>query len=248
VTVPLRNVLAPARWPAVARKVVDRVAEPSGQQAPASSWARARARETGEALGAIDAELWEEADAFARRFQVDAAERLARLDVTLGGGGSTALLYFLTRRKRPHVAVETGVAAGFSSQAILAAMDANGRGHLFSSDLPYFRVRDPERYIGVLVDDALRERWTLLTEGDRRNLPRILRACGPIELVHYDSDKRSRERAWALNRLWPALAPGAVVVIDDIGDNLQFRDFTESRGLDPIVLAFEGKFIGVLGL
>ena len=57
--------------------------------------------------------------------------------MSLGGGGNFILLYFLTR-KFNKVVVETGVAAGWSSLAILGAFEKNGEGKLYSSDFPYF--------------------------------------------------------------------------------------------------------------
>jgi hypothetical protein len=43
-------------------------------------------------------------------------------DISGGGAAAFELLYFLTRFRSPKVAVETGVAAGWSSRAILDAM------------------------------------------------------------------------------------------------------------------------------
>ncbi len=41
---------------------------------------------------------------------------------------------------KPRVMVETGVAAGFTTAVALAAMEANGIGHLYSLDLPPLEV------------------------------------------------------------------------------------------------------------
>jgi hypothetical protein len=35
--------------------------------------------------------------------------------------------------------------AGFSSSAILTALKENGEGILYSSDFPYFRIKNPEK-------------------------------------------------------------------------------------------------------
>ncbi|WP_169985775.1 hypothetical protein [Microbispora sp. H10836] len=43
-----------------------------------------------------------------------------------GGAGGIELLYLLTRLLRPALALETGVAADWSTAAMLAAMRANG--------------------------------------------------------------------------------------------------------------------------
>src|SRR3712207_8827457 len=69
---------------------------------------------------------------------------------------------------------------------------------LFRS-FPYFRIADPEKYVGYLVPDELKARWTLYTKGDRRNLPQILRPGRTLDLVHYDSDKTRDRKSTRLN-------------------------------------------------
>lgn len=46
------------------------------------------------------------------------------------------LAWCLTRHLRPEFVVETGVARGLTTRVILEAMDRNGRGRLWSIDLP----------------------------------------------------------------------------------------------------------------
>ena len=55
--------------------------------------------------------------------------------IKMGDGSPMNLLYNLIMHHKPRYVVETGVAAGFSSQAFLKAMNVNGRGKLYSSDL-----------------------------------------------------------------------------------------------------------------
>jgi hypothetical protein len=153
-------------------------------------------------------------------------------------------MYFLVRHLRPSVVVETGVAAGWVSSAVLTAMDLNGSGHLWSSDLPLLRVGDPDGFVGWLVEPALRHRWTLATRGDRRTLPDTVSRVAEIGLFHYDSDKSYEGRAFAYSQIVPKLTASSLMVWDDIQDNWHFRDITRD---DPsaVVLRFEGKFVGV---
>ena len=37
----------------------------------------------------------------------------------------------------------------------------NKKGKLFSSELPYFNFKDPEKYIGLLVEEKYKYRWKL---------------------------------------------------------------------------------------
>lgn len=143
--------------------------------------------------------------------------------------------------------VETEVAFGFSSRAFLRALTDNGAGRLLSSDFPYFRQSEPERLIGVLVEPELRDRWTLLVAGDRVNLPIIAGAADRIDLFHYDSDKSYSGRAFALHALQASLAEGALVIFDDVQDNLHFRDWMQATGADHQIFEYGGKWIGTTG-
>jgi predicted O-methyltransferase YrrM len=232
------------------RKVGLRVTERryTRERSDAKAWAEERAVDATELLRAIDATLWDEAAAWATEFESHASQRLRPVGFDLGGGGHYPLLYFLTRRMRPEVVVETGVAAGWSSVAILSALERNGAGTLLSSDFPYFRLPDPERFVGWLVPQGLRHRWQLDIDGDRKALPRFMRSAPSVDLFHYDSDKTDAGRRFAMNTVGPYLSPGAVVVMDDIADNNFFRDYVAASNLRTHVFKFEAKYLGVIGL
>ena len=66
-------------------------------------------------------------------------------------------LYAIFRHLRPQVAVETGVANGFSTAFALLALDHNGEGHLHSVDLPREAPPDLEEMRGFNVDRQLEE-------------------------------------------------------------------------------------------
>jgi predicted O-methyltransferase YrrM len=246
-----RNAFRPDYLSVMASKLVSRVTDRphAAREREAIAWAEARAHPADQLARAIDPELWEESKELAARLESAGRAQLAVLEEDpCQGGGHAALLYFLVRATKAEVAVETGVALGFSTAAILSAMAANGRGHLFSSDFPAFRHRDPERHVGCLVDDNLRDRWTLDLRGDRKALERIVQAVDSIDLFHYDSDKTYRARERATRRVEPLLAPDAVVIMDDVQDNLFFRDHVEARGVECEVVDYEGKYLGIVGL
>jgi predicted O-methyltransferase YrrM len=212
----------------------------------AAAWYESQAVAFNEFAAAKDARLWEEsleaADAAKRR----ARERLNAVGETMGGG-TASMLYFLVRMRNPQCVVETGVAAGFSSQAILQALEINAQGgRLFSSDFPYFRKKDPESLVGIAVEPALREKWTLYLEGDRANLPRILRTCGPIDLLVYDSDKSRAGRAFAMDYLVPRMTDTGLIVMDDIDDNDFFKEFVAGAASDFRIFRYNGRHVGVV--
>jgi predicted O-methyltransferase YrrM len=240
-----RNALRPHYLPVMGRKLVERF-RPSHRD-DAVRWADGRAESIATFAESLDADLWAESGAWAAEFREQAIVKLEAKSVPLRGGGHFRLVHFLVRVLRPEVVLETGVGVGYTSQAILLALEQNGAGILYSSDFPYFRMEDPARYVGCLVEDSLRARWRLGLHGDRANLAEFLPQIDTIDLVHYDSDKSIGGRAFVMDAVAPKLAPGAVVVMDDIDDNTYFRDWVERSGTPGRVFKRGGKFSGLAG-
>jgi predicted O-methyltransferase YrrM len=246
-----RNALRPGYLPVMTSKVLSKFTDRphAARERDATAWAGARARRADDIARAVDPELWGEAQEVGTRLEEAGARKLAALEEDPHqGGGHSSLLYFLVRYAKVEIAVETGVALGYSTAAILSAMRANGRGHLYSTDFPAFRHREPERHIGCLVDDHLRDRWTLSLRGDRKGLDRVLKEVDRIDLLHYDSDKTYRGRQRVVRRVEPLLAPDALLMMDDIQDNFYFRDYVDGRGTDPEIVDYDGKYLGIVGL
>jgi predicted O-methyltransferase YrrM len=245
-----RNALRPGYAGVIGRKAVGRFRRRERTSAEALAWARSVQASGGGVCKALDETLWHEALRFRAEVQRRVDELSRQLDTTVGYGVRADLLYFMVRWLRPTVVVETGVAYGYSSFTILSALAQNGHGRLWSSDFPFFRDRDPERIIGALVPAELRTNWTLHTRGDARNLPAILREVDTIDLLHYDSDKSYAGRRRAFDTLLPRLAPGGVVLMDDIEDNTFFRDHVTMRAptTDCEVMGDGKHFVGAIGL
>lgn len=153
----------------------------------------------------------------------------------------------MTRLVEPSCVVETGVAAGFSSSAFLEAMDKNGKGHLYSSDFPYFRLDNPERYIGILVEDKIKKRWSLFVEGDKNNIPKISKKIDRIDILHYDSDKSYEGREYVFQALKDKMHEKSVIIYDDIEDNNHFYYINKRLNSKCLVFEFENKHVGVVG-
>src|SRR5690606_3285080 len=109
-------------------------------------------------------------------------------------------------------------------------------GWLISTDVPYVG-RHNEPYVGCVVPEHLRSKWTLIRRPDRDALPGARTRVGTIDLCHYDSDKSYDGRAWAYRLLWQHLRPGGILISDDVQDNRAFRDFVEEVGIQPVVVA-----------
>lgn len=250
-----RNMLRPGYFGEMKRKLFLRLKDRNNADEPAqaTAWCKEESESAQDWGMSVNAKLWKEAQSFTKAQIPHIESKVKELKDTgvdvgsdLGGGGNYTLLYFLTRLNKPEYVVETGVAAGFSSRAILAALAKNGSGKLFSSDFPCFRLDNPEQYIGALVEDELRENWTFLTKGDRANIPKLVAECGPIELFHYDSDKTRDGRNFALDQIAPKLTNKSIIIFDDIHNNMHFADYVKEHKSNYKVFPFERKWVGVI--
>ncbi len=162
------------------------------------------------------------------------------------GDADIILLYYLVRAFKPEVVLETGVAAGFSSASILEALKQNGGGILYSSDFPYLKMKNPEKYIGIMVED--RSDWNLYIRGDRKNIPKIVSQLKRIDLFHFDSDKSYQGREFVYKTIQKKLHDKSLLVFDDVSDNEFFIDYFGNSDFDYRILRrsrYSNKFVGI---
>ncbi|MCY7294347.1 class I SAM-dependent methyltransferase [Alteromonas sp. a30] len=242
------------RLPVLLGKVFQRLTDKKQENNEANlRWLAQQQQDFAEYAQSLDAELWQESLAYAKSLEAHANKVLSNIDVTLGGGGFYPLIYFVTRYLKPQTVVETGVAAGYSSHAFLSGLqknaDSGADGRLFSSDFPYFRIENPEKYIGILVPEDLKARWHLFIDGDAKNLSKIAQSVSSVDLFHYDSDKRYAGREQAMQALKTKLSDNALIIMDDINDNSFFMDLclSEQQKQPYRIFEFGGKYIGMLG-
>lgn len=239
------------KWRELFKKLYLRVTSPSrAEEFEASEWAASQASDFYSYLSLADKALQEATCLFIETEYSSSQKKSNSLllkGVDLGGGAHVALLFFLVIRLKPKAVLETGVAAGHSSYAILKAMHLNGFGKLYSSDFPYFRLKNSTSYIGTVVPEELRNDWKLYLDGDASNLPKIFsHSKEKFRLVHYDSDKRRKSRENFIHIVRPHLDQVYVLIFDDIQDDLSFRDFVVGHRLDYLVFKWEGKFVGCI--
>lgn len=174
------------------------------------------------------------------------AERLAaKAAVAMGGPGDLDLLFAAIQLSDAQKVVETGVAYGWSSLAILAGLGDREDARLASVDMPYPKMNN-EDFVGIAVPERLRGKWQLIREPDRNGLRKAITLMGgAIDLCHYDSDKSYQGRAYAYPLLWQALRPGGIFISDDIQDNFAFKDFVEREGVGFAITESQGKFVGI---
>ncbi len=165
--------------------------------------------------------------------------------VAMGGPGDLDLLYWSAEHLNASKVIETGVAYGWSSLAILLSLRNRKDSRLISTDMPYPK-RNNDSYVGCLVPEELKNNWYIIRYADRQALPKAVKALGQIDMCHYDSDKSYDGRMWAYPILWKALKPNGFFISDDIGDNVAFRDFSSIVERNPIVIKKANKYIGVI--
>ena len=193
-----------------------------------------------------DIRIFKESKKFYNNLKNISREKIKSLSYKMGGGGNYLLLYFLIRKYKPKIILETGVALGFSSKAILEAIEVNKEGKLFSSDYPYLNAKNGKQNIGLLVDKHLRQNWMLFLDGDSKNIKNIKQLITSIDLFHYDSDKSVLGRQFTILSLKELLHANSIIVMDDIQDNLFFKNFTEKYCCQFYVFEFEKKYCGII--
>ncbi|MBV9451232.1 MAG: class I SAM-dependent methyltransferase [Streptosporangiaceae bacterium] len=166
------------------------------------------------------------------RIVADLTEAGARVGIASYGGWNDgdrafgAAIWCLVAHRRPETVVETGVAHGLTSRVVLEGLNRNGRGHLWSVDLPAVdSALHPE--IGMAVSAGLRSRWTYVRGTARERLPGLLAELTAIDMFIHDSLHTGRNQRFELESAWAALRPGGVAVVDDIDHSLAFRTFVD---------------------
>lgn len=175
----------------------------------------------------------------------EAHSKVENLPVKMGGGGDMNLLYYLSEYIQAQKVIETGVAHGWSSLAILLSLSQRSGSRLISTDMPYAKMGN-ENFVGCVVPDQLKNKWTLLRLADKSGLPKALMQFDEIDLCHYDSDKSYEGRKWAYPKLWNKLRSGGLFISDDVGDNIAFKEFAESMEIKPTIVKFKSQYIGIL--
>ena len=247
-----RRLLQPQYWPELRRFVMRRL---SGKPLDENTAPEAHAvtadmaishAEAFEALGLPNSGL--------RSFASEEHARWAAAEMRvnaarggMGGGADIDLLYSLCCAFNAVRVLETGVAFGWSSLAILSAVGSRPGAMLTSVDLPYLGA-NLDDLVGLAVPNDLKERWSLRRGADRDELPQAIADTRPIDLAHYDSDKSYAGRRWAYPLIWEGLRDGGLLMSDDVEDNLAFLDFAADISVKPLIVSapYRNRLAGIL--
>jgi hypothetical protein len=168
-------------------------------------------------------------------------ELWTRVTAELGGSGPLVgsgydadpllarAVWCIVRSLAPERVVETGVSRGLTTRAVLEALEVNGRGHLWSIDLP--PMQDPWRSrVGEAVRRAPRHRWTYLRGASSRLLPPLCAELRSIDVFIHDSLHTEENVVFELETVWPHLRAGGVAVVDDAASNRGFAHAAKTLG------------------
>lgn len=166
----------------------------------------------------------------------------------MGGPGYIDFIYNAVRLLKAKLVIETGVAYGWSSLAILAGFSENNdEGKLYSVDMPYPN-RNNEPYVGIVVPKRFKKNWKIIDRPDITGIPIAKKLIQTkIDLCHYDSDKTREGRSISYPILWESLRSGGLFISDDIGDNLFFAEFVNSLNAPYCVVKVQGnQYMGAI--
>jgi len=240
-------VLKPRYWiqyfQLLKRKIFD-IRDNESEKDKAISWAKKNAVDYDNSWEKIG--LKGETNKFDKQILIEANKLASNYKGLMGGPGHIDFIYNAVKLLKAKYVIETGVAYGWSSLAILKGLSDNAGGKLFSIDMPYPQ-KNNENYVGVVVPQYLRKNWTLIRKPDNPGIFDALKiAKTPIDLCHYDSDKSWWGRKFAFPVLWKSLRSGGLFISDDIQDNLFFYEFIRNKSSNFAIVEFEGKFIGLI--
>jgi len=212
-----------------------------------TAWCSENSIENSKALKAVGIQhAYQKIETIFPSIMKQATEKASTVEVQMGGEGELSLLYHLCIGFKVKKVIESGVAYGWSSLAILLAIKDTEGATLISNDMPYVKM-DNEDFVGVVVPNEYRNKWELQRSPDISGLPKAFKKMkGSIDLFHYDSDKSYVGRMWASKLIWKHLKPGGLFISDDINDNLAFKHFSENVDRKPIIVEHLGKYVGII--
>jgi len=146
-------------------------------------------------------------------------------------------LYTLVREIKPEVVVETGVRAGVSTRYILAALEKNGFGHLYSCDPSYKDALGALERFRVIEMGALPgvDRWVFLGKPSAEAL--VTWSGDPCwDIFLHDSEHSEKNMSLELELAWKNVKPGGWIVVNNYlgvpgAGHMTWQKFTERHGI-----------------
>jgi predicted O-methyltransferase YrrM len=147
-------------------------------------------------------------------------------------------LYTLCREIKPGIVIETGVSSGVSSAYILAALEANKYGDLYSID-----IASRPQQVGWVIPEYLRQRWHLVSGKSSDKLPTLFKDIRTVDIFFHDSDHSYENMMWEFENAWKHLRSGGLLLSHNIDFNNSFSDFCWRVDLKGCVLEDLGGLV-----
>jgi hypothetical protein len=160
-------------------------------------------------------------------------------------------IYYLIRKQKPEIIIETGVWYGVSSSIILNALNKNGSGKLYSIDLPayfetggytdenpYLEINDrtaslpPKKSPGFIVPEKLKSRWNLILGDSKIHLPQVLEELKSVDIFLHDSLHSYENMMFEFNLASGFVKNGGYILSDNIDWHNAFYDFCGKNNLN----------------
>jgi hypothetical protein len=148
----------------------------------------------------------------------------------------------------PGAVVETGVAHGVTTRIVLEALIRNGRGHLWSVDLPFPFDHALHGETGIVVTDLCRARWTYVEGTSRKRLPGVVKEAGEVRVFIHDSLHTARNTLFEMEQVARAMPAGGVMLVDDIKSHGGFTTFAERHPDYRTIVAPSDDRLGMFGI
>lgn len=145
-------------------------------------------------------------------------------------------LYAILRKYKPETIIETGVNNGFSTSFILQAIHMNGKGKLYSIDLPFSLAQDKifgdslgvsELESGWIIPTELRKYWDLRVGDSRKILPILLQELKQVDVFIHDGLHTYENMMFEFQESYKYLTEDGLIVSDDITWNDSLFDFAK---------------------
>lgn len=141
-------------------------------------------------------------------------------------------LYLWIRFFKPKLVIETGVAAGASTNTILSALDKNGYGRLESIDIT--------SRVGELIESRLKVNWDLHVINPKVGssaIGSILKGKQEASLFLHDSDHSDEWQITEFEAATTYLPKGSLIAFDDVTNAL--INYVETRYPEVKTLVFD---------
>ena len=157
------------------------------------------------------------------------------------GAGLGFVLFVLVATERPRKVIETGVAAGASSNLILDRLNAIHSGNLISVDVTH--------KVGELVEKQLKTRWTLSVLPKlfkRKAFLRILNSNQDATIFLHDSDHSIKWQIFEIGSVITSIPSIKHILVDDVTKELESYVLNNLSDWNLVVIDEGRKFSGYL--